>query len=176
MKRLHVLGLFAVLAPAALAHAEMIYIAPAPPPSHLVLADLGLHVIGAGFQTTVSPHLALQLDADFYGPWTQSLANDHGAAATAGGVIRVRPFFYLTRAALRGVWVSPFVQAGFAKGDVDHAVGLAAAGGVSVGYAWLFPHDIALAIGVGVQYHYADTNPGFSSVWPHADFNIGYAF
>lgn len=145
-------------------------------PESMVLADLGLHVIGLGYQRTMTPELAVQLDGDFYGPWTHSLAHNRSANATIGGVLRARAFYYLTGAAPHGWWLSPFVQGGAARGNVDHTVGPTFAVGIAAGYAWLFSHGITLAVGIGAQFDYAHTDPGFQGVWPHADLNVGYAF
>ena len=140
-------------------------------PANVVEADLGLHVVGAGIQRTVAPKVALQLDLDYYSPWTQMLADGHSGTVMSGAVVRARAFWFFDRAP-SGWWVSPFVQAGVAKGTSSGAV---AAGGASIGYTWLVG-KLAIALGVGAQYHYAGAEPGFSGVWPHGDINVGYAF
>jgi hypothetical protein len=140
-------------------------------PDNVVTADLGLHVIGAGVQRTVAPRVAVQVDLDYYAPWTQMLADNHDGTLMAGAIVRARVFGFL-HAAPTGWWLSPFVQAGYAKGTSSGAV---AAGGVSVGYAWLFGR-FALAVGFGAQYHDSRAAPTFSGVWPHGDINAGYAF
>ena len=146
-------------------------VAHAEPGDNLATADLGLHVIGAGYQHTIAPRAAVQVDLDYYGPWTQMLADNHSATTMAGAVVRARVFGFLG-AAPTGWWASPFVQAGVAKGDTS---GLVAAGGIAAGYAWLFG-KLELSIGFGVQYHYSDASPKFSGVWPHGDAIVGYAF
>jgi Protein of unknown function (DUF3575) len=143
-------------------------------PANVALADLGLHVIGVGVQRSVSPHVALQLDLDYYSPWTELLADGRGQFAILGGVVRARVFAYLD-AVPAGWWISPFVQAGYAHGSGGDD-GAVAAAGASIGYTWLFAHRYVLAIGVGAQYHVAHAAPEFSGVWPHADLNLGYAF
>jgi Protein of unknown function (DUF3575) len=143
-------------------------------PDNVVLADLGLHVIGVGEQRTVGAHTAVQLDLDYYSPWTELLADGRPQFAILGGVARARVFLYLD-AALVGWWVSPFVQAGYAHGSGGND-GVVAAAGASIGYAWLFAQRWDLAIGIGAQYHLAHASPSFAGVWPTADLNIGYAF
>ncbi|HEY0253411.1 MAG TPA: hypothetical protein VGC41_17875, partial [Kofleriaceae bacterium] len=99
-------------------------------PENLVLADLGLHVVGIGYQRTISPRVALQIDADSYTPWTQ----EDEFFEVQGAVLRVRPVFYADLAP-RGWWLSPFAQAGV--GTADRGSGLVWAVGATVGYAWL---------------------------------------
>jgi hypothetical protein len=148
-------------------------------PQTIVLADLGLHVVGAGVQRTVAPRVALQANLDWYVPWTQT----EEALDTMGFVLRLRPMFYLTDEAPEGFWISPFVQGGFATAEVagESRVGLAAALGVSAGYALLLLDHLHLAIGAGGQYH-AVVLPGpvsersFRGAYPHADATVGYAF
>ncbi|MBA3541031.1 MAG: hypothetical protein H0T79_15580, partial [Deltaproteobacteria bacterium] len=86
------------------------------PPETVVLADLGLHVIGAGVQRTVAPRVAVQGALEFYSPWAQNLdvlglRDDDVDGDVRGAAIRVRVFGYLG-AAPTGWWLSPFAQAG----------------------------------------------------------------
>ncbi|MEO7326933.1 MAG: hypothetical protein ABI193_00035, partial [Minicystis sp.] len=62
--RLAALALLFVITASPLARAE------APQPRHVVLADLGLHVIGAGYQQCFSPRFSAQVSANYYVPWT----------------------------------------------------------------------------------------------------------
>jgi outer membrane scaffolding protein for murein synthesis (MipA/OmpV family) len=135
-----------------------------------VTADLGLHVIGVGEQHTLTPRVAFQVDLDYYGPWTQMLADDHALTTMSGAIVRARVFGFL-HAAPTGWWISPFVQAGYASGTSTGAV---AAGGISAGYAWLVG-KLSISVGFGVQYHDSEAAPTFSGVWPHGDAIVGYA-
>ncbi len=143
-------------------------------PENLVLADLGLHVVGIGYQRTISPRVALQIDADSYTPWTQ----EDEFFEVQGAVLRVRPVFYADLAP-RGWWLSPFAQAGV--GTADRGSGLVWAVGATVGYAWLVAEHVHIAVGVGAQYDQAripggDAKPHFAEIWPTLDGTIGYAF
>ena len=70
-----------------------------PLPKNIVLADVGLHVVGLGYQRTLTPQVAVQLTASLYVPWTQS-QNFLGAAGSsslgdlAGVIARLRVFIY----------------------------------------------------------------------------------
>lgn len=150
----------------------------AEPPTHAVIADVGLHVVGAGYQQTVSPHLALQIALESYTPWTQE---DQFFELT-GFVVRARPVLY-KQVAPTGWWLSPFVQAGIGSGKRDgmSKSGFVGAAGVSIGYAWLVWNHVHIAVGAGVQYDVAkipggDSRPSFSELWPQLDGTLGFAF
>jgi hypothetical protein len=178
------------LAPALLASALVArFSQAADPPENMLVADLGLHVIGAGFQRTVSPVVSLQVDADFYDPWTQNqdvlglgLANGfHGDLI--GAALRARAFFYPLGSAPSGLWISPFAQQGigWATRNGEKRTGTVTAAGASVGYAFLVGQRVLIAIGFGAQYHAAtipggDGPPSFGRLYPHGDVIVGYAF
>jgi hypothetical protein len=155
-------------------------------PSALV-ADLGLHVVNAGFQRTVSCYLAVQASGGLYVPWTVNanvlgLGAGRPAAATAdiaGFVIRVRPFFFPFATAPTGLWLSPFLQAGVVQGE--GLTGLAMAQGVSAGGTFRLGSRVLIAVGVGAQLHVvwfrgSTQWPGFALPGPTVDINASYAF
>ena len=148
-------------------------------PENVILADLGLHVVGVGWQRTVAPRVALQAALDWYVPWTQT----DEPLDTMGGVLRLRPVFHLTEDAPEGLWLSPFVQGGFARADrgSETEVGPAAAFGASLGYAILVADHLHLSAGAGVQLHGVvipggTGDPTFVGAFPHLDGTAGYAF
>lgn len=143
-------------------------------PDNILVADLGLHVVGVGYQRTFSDHFAFQIDADSYTPWTQ----EDQFFEVQGFVVRVRPVWYLHEAP-RGWWLSPFGQLGVAT--ADRGSGPVWAIGASAGYAWLVADHLHVAIGAGVQYDQAripggSARPAFAELWPQLDGTIGYAF
>jgi hypothetical protein len=168
--------------------------APAPaqadevPPAALV-ADLGLHVIGAGHHQTFTRYLAAQFLLDLYDPWTVSqhllTPNPHHQPNTdlLGAVIRTRIFVHPFGQAPRGLWLSPFTQLGpvWATRAGTKRAGIAGATGLSAGYSlWIRDHAL-LALGAGAQYHAAvipggDTAPSFAGLYPTVDILAGYAF
>ncbi|HMV69041.1 MAG TPA: hypothetical protein PKA64_19495 [Myxococcota bacterium] len=157
-----------------------------PGPANVILADLGLHVIGLGYQRTLTPHVALQGDLDLWVPWTQNIDPFHllGVEGDAAGfVLRARPVFFPFGAAPLGMWISPFVQGGPARGTRDGEVrfGSGWAGGLSVGYAGVVAKHLHLSVGAGGQYHAAiipggSSSPSFHNVFPTVDLTVGYAF
>ena len=157
-------------------------------PKNVLLADLGLHVIGVGYQRSVTPSFALQLDLESYAPWTQNLnlfglSGEAFKADTSGYAVRGRLFWYPSAEAPTGLWLSPFVQGGPVTATREGVAvkGTAFAAGGGVGYAWLFKNTVHLAIGGGLQLHTAhlaggDGIPSFARLYPHLDANLGWAF
>ena len=148
----------------------------------VLLADLGLHVINAGYQRTLGCGFVAQASAGLYSPW---MVNDDVLGLGGGQerdvigvVLRVRPFFFPFAAAPSGLWVSPFFQTGWVSaGDQS---GLAVAGGAAIGWTWWLGSRVLLGIGLGAQWHAVIVDgstapPGFSRLGPHGDINLGYA-
>jgi hypothetical protein len=157
------------------------------PPRNIALADLGLHVVGVGYQRTVTPWMATQLSLNLYGPWTHNMhllsGSDEPDNDVLGGVVRQRIFFYPLREAPIGPWLSPFAQFGVARATKDGKEGSGSVGaiGVSAGYSFLIAKRVHLAVGLGAQYHAAyfasfQGPPRFGGFYPHLDLNLGYAF
>jgi hypothetical protein len=148
----------------------------------VLLADLGLHVINAGYQRTLGCGIVVQASAGLYSPWMVN--NDvFGLGGgvereVIGAVLRARPFFFPLAAAPAGLWVSPFVQAGLVSaGD---QTGIAIAGGAAIGWTWWLGSRVLLGIGLGAQWHAVIVDgstkvPGFTRLGPHGDINLGYA-
>jgi hypothetical protein len=166
----------------------------------VILADLGLHIVAVGVQRVVSQHVSLQASAGLYVPWTQTknvfgVSGDDHAKDTGGsirrsgdpqgGMIRLRPFVYLGPGsqgqALRGLWVSPFIQGGWVTADRNGTsrTGPAAALGATLGYAWLIANRVHASLGAGLQVHSAkvpggDGFPSFFQPFPTVDISLGY--
>lgn len=150
-------------------------------PRTTAVADLGLHVIGAGVQYQLAPHVVVAGDLDFYAPWTEMRHLGFTANAVQGTVVRARAFYFV-RPTPTGLWVSPFAQVGVATtlraGAATSTVGATWAAGASVGYAWLVGR-VAILVGAGAQYHAAYLGagaPSYHTPWPHADAIVGWTF
>lgn len=165
----------------------------AAPPSYFhrrnaVVADLGLHVVNAGYQRTLNCTVALQVSAGLYGPWTVNknvagLAGGDRDADVVGAVLRTRLFVFLRRRAPLGPWLSPFVQGGLVRATVagSKQSGNALAGGLAVGWSFRVARRWLLALGAGAQLHRVSVDgstddPGFSRLGPHVDINVNYTF
>ncbi len=191
------LALAALSSPRA-ARAEMVV----EQPKNAIVLDLGLHVVGIGYQRSFGSNVALQLDLDTYQPWTQE---DNVVGNTSQGydsdlrgvVVRFRPFFYglfhtpyPAGGPPTGFWVSPFVQWGLAWAttttsvNIETQTGHVFAAGVSAGWAWLLWSHLWVMLGAGGQYHMAKIPqtiaftyvPSFARIYPQIDANLGLAF
>ncbi|MCC6994381.1 MAG: hypothetical protein IT370_07115 [Deltaproteobacteria bacterium] len=166
----------------------------AAPPSYFhrrnaVVADLGLHVVNAGYQRTLNCTVALQVSAGLYGPWTVNknvagLAGGDRDADVVGAVLRARLFVFLRRRAPLGPWLSPFVQGGLVRATVaagSEQSGSALAGGLAAGWTFRVARRWLLALGLGAQLHRVSVDgstdaPGFARLGPHVDINVNYTF
>lgn len=155
----------------------------------MLVADLGQHVVGVGYQRSTSRWVGAQIVAAYYQPWTQNIdfLGLSGAANTGGdlrGAIgRVRVFFHPFGSAPTGLWISPFAQAGVGWGlrNDTRVAGPVSAAGVSAGYSALLGSSVLLGGGLGVQYHAAKIPggggpPRFSRYYPQVDIQLGYLF
>lgn len=154
---------------------------------HALVADLGMHVVGVGYQTTLHCLVSVQLSASLYVPWamnknTLGLAGDrrNGDADTLGFVVRGRLFFYPAGESPTGFWLSPFVQSGavWATREGTQQAGFTAAVGLSVGWTFALGDRVLLGLGLGGQYHVATfggdvEEPGFERFSPNVDLNLG---
>ena len=152
------------------------------PPKNTLLLDLGLHVIGAGYQRTVSGRVALSVTAGLYDPWTTT----DEVGDIRGGYLRIRPYVFVVGAAPSGLWISPFVQAAMVSAHLAKTAGGSKPGGAfafgaALGYAFLFGDWLHLSLGAGGQYHYVEVasderSPAFHGLHWHIDATLGVAF
>ena len=191
MPAIHLRLLAAALAFALVAHASSAHADEPrePPHDEMVVADLGQHVVGIGYQRNISPWLAGQIAASYYQPWTQNInflglsGDAHKGGDLRGVIARGRVFIHPFGAAPTGLWVSPFVQAGVGWGvrNGERRGGPLSAAGVSVGYSGMITQSVLLGGGLGIQYHAAriaggDTPPSFSRFYPQVEIQLGYVF
>lgn len=149
------------------------------PKKNIVIADLGLHVVAVGYQRTIASNIALSASVGLYDPWTTT----DKVGDIRGGILRVRPYVFLSDDAPRGWWFSPFAQGGVVRGiraGVEKQ-GLALSVGAALGYAFLIANVLHLSFGLGGQAHAAQvsggsTPPSFQGAWIHADATVGVAF
>lgn len=157
---------------------------------NLVNADLGLHVVGVGYQRRLTCWLSVELDLDLYVPWTVNDdvlglgGSDWAESYDVRGLgPRLRAFVHPFSNAPRGLWISPYTQlmlvrATRAGQSVD---GTAFAVGLSAGWSWLIADRVRIALGLGAQYHQATLDgsqraPGFARFAPTVDIQVGWAF
>lgn len=144
-------------------------------PQQAIIADLGLHVIGVGYQRAFTDRVSVSVSFDLYVPWTFTRLGGSNQSDLAGLVVRARPYFIL----VAGLWVSPFIQGGVGRVTNPEAFGGVGAAGASVGYAGVLFDHLLLSAGLGVQVHAAwigASPPSFLGAWPHVDLIAGYTW
>lgn len=150
-----------------------------PRPKNVVLADLGLHVVGVGYERVLSGGVAVQAAAEWYVPWTQGSPT---TLALFGVALRTRLFFHPFGSAPNGLWLSPVGTWGYGRYSFE---GVERGGpmwsvGASIGYAGTLFRRLHLSIGVGGQYNAAAFGiaepPSYARFYPTVDGTVGYAF
>lgn len=160
--------------------------APAAPRPNAVQLDLGLAVIGLAYERVLHPRFAMHFEAQIFGTWfgpTFDLPNMTGL----GG--QIRPSFFVTDDAPRGVYVAPFLRVDRVSTTAPSANGAPAATGSGVGfstgvfggYSFLFAERVNLRIGAGAQYLSYVVDAGgarvaFKTFFPALDLVVGFVF
>jgi hypothetical protein len=149
----------------------------APARADQLQADLGLSVIAAGYEKTVSTRIAVAAEAGVFGtyflPWF-----DLGDR-TVGGIGGVRATIF-AQSDNRGLYFTPYFRAGYTSGeDEDTGMkgsGLAVTSGFFIGYVVRPISKLDLRIGAGAQYIYIDGDNGVEASTPFValDFTLGY--
>jgi hypothetical protein len=150
----------------------------APELPHQVQADLGLAVIGLGYEVPVAERLAIQLEAQIFGtyflPWFDAGDDAKGLGAELRVTWFARPtgrgFYALAYGRLDGVRI---------ERDERTADGLGVSGGAVAGWAFRLAPRLDLRLGLGAQYIYTraeaqGTRLGASTPFPTADVVLGY--
>lgn len=158
-----------------------------------LVADLGQHVLSAGYQRTLGCYAVAQASAGLYLPWNVNLnvfgqgADDQPDGNVRGFVVRARVFVFPLGRAPSGLWVSPFVQAGVVtatrRGDAggDALSGNTVAAGLTAGWTWRLGERVLLGLGFGGQYHRAafegtTAYPGYGRLATTVDINLSWRF
>lgn len=137
--------------------------------------DGGLSIIGPAYEHPVTAHVAIAVEAGVFGtyflPWFD-LGDE-----TIGGVGGVRVTWF-PRPGGRGLYLTPYVRAGYTSGEHDGVDGSGAVvtAGAFVGYAFRLTRRLDLRAGLGAQYIYIGGDDGFGASTPFAaiDFTVGY--
>lgn len=137
-------------------------------------ADLGLSVVGFGYERPVSAHLAVEGQGGIFGtyflPWFDRGDDVQGLQAGA----RVTWF---ARASGHGLYVAPYVRGVAVRGaqDGQEGTGLGGSAGVFAGWALPLTPRVDLRVGGGVQYIYFDAGPlSASTPFVAIDALLGY--
>jgi hypothetical protein len=170
--------------PAIVAPAEPSPPPPAPEPPHrpnAVQLDLGLGVVGLAYERVFARWMAVQVEAHVFGTWFGPIVADFPNLRGLGG--QIRPSFFLTGDAPRGVYVAPYVRVERVTAEVNEASGnnVGWSAGAFGGYSLLFAERFNLRVGAGAQYlsyvvRVDGTRVAFKSVFPALDLVLGVVF
>jgi len=155
----------------------LLVLASAPARADQIQADLGLSVIAGAYEHKLSTRTAIAVEGGVFGtyflPWF-----DLGDK-TVGGIGGLRLTIF-PQSDNRGWYVTPYVRAGYTKGD-DEDTGMSGAGfamttGFFVGYVFRPVGTLDLRVGAGAQYIYIDGDNGVEASTPFValDFTVGY--
>ena len=137
-------------------------------------ADLGLSVVGVGYERPVAGHVAVQAQGGIFGtyflPWFDRGDRVQGLQLGA----RVTWF---ARASGRGLYVAPYFRGVAVRGEVDGQTGqgLGFTAGTFVGWAIGLGERLDLRLGAGAQWISFDADPlAASTPVLAADILLGY--
>jgi hypothetical protein len=141
-------------------------------------ADLGLAVIGLGYEVPIAARLALQLEGQIFGtyflPWFDAGDDAKGLGAELRATWFARP-------SGRGLYVLAYGRLDAVRIDRDDltADGVGVSAGAAVGWAFRLTRRLDLRVGAGAQYIYLraetqGTRLGASTPFPTLDGVLGY--
>jgi hypothetical protein len=149
--------------------------------------DLGLGVVGLGYERFFERRVSAELEAQIFGTWFGP-AIDMPNLRGFGG--QLRPSFFLTDDGPRGLYLAPFLRlhrvTAEANGIEGHRIGWST--GAFLGWGFLFAERLSLRIGAGLQYmSYAvdvptgpnpvqTTRVAFDTFFPAVDLVVGFVF
>jgi hypothetical protein len=132
-------------------------------------ADLGLTVVAAGYEQPAGERVAVTVEAGLFGtyflPWFD-LGDD-----TIGAIGGVRTTWF-QHADMRGLYVAPYLRAGYVTGEHEGGVegikgdGAAVTAGAFVGWAFPATKQLDIRIGGGAQYIYISGSHGLEASTP----------
>lgn len=142
--------------------------------------DLGLAVIGLAYERILHPRFAVQVEAQIFGTWFGPIVDLPNMRGFGG---QIRPSFFLTDDAPRGLYVAPFTRVDRVSSTANDITGSAVgfSSGVFAGYSFLFAERVNLRVGTGAQYmsyvvQAASTRIAFKTFFPALDLVVGYQF
>jgi hypothetical protein len=142
----------------------------APPPQ--VQLDLGLSVIGAGYEHPVGRRFAVQAEAFVFGTYFLPWFDLGDRVAGMGGGVRLTRF---ARDDGRGLYVTPYLRVASVGEAITDFDGIAVTAGVFVGWAIGLGERVDLRLGGGAQWIYVEANElDASTPFLAADITLGY--
>jgi len=157
----------------------LLVLASTPARADQVQADLGLTVVAAGYEQPIADRIHLAVEGGLFGtyflPWFDLGDNVIGAI---GGVRTT----WFQKPDLHGLYVAPYVRAGYIAGEHEGGVegikgdGAAVTVGAFVGWALPATKQLDIRIGGGAQYIYISGSQGLEASTPFIalDFVVAY--
>lgn len=137
-------------------------------------ADLGLSVVGLGYEHPVAANVAVEVQGGIFGtyflPWFDR--GDDVQGLQLGGRVT-----WFARASGRGLYVAPYLRGVAVRGEVDgqSGQGLGVTAGAFVGWALGLGERVDLRLGAGAQWIYFDADPlAASTPFLAADILVAY--
>jgi hypothetical protein len=148
-------------------------------PRAQIQADLGLSVICVGYEfpmwnQPVSIFVGAGIFGTYFLPWFDRGDN------VIGGVGDLRVTWFPRSEDGRGLYITPYLRAGYASGDDEdtgaHGAGVVTTTGVFVGYAFRLSNRLDLRVGAGGQYIHigGDNGVGASTPFVALDATLGF--
>ena len=146
-------------------------------PTSILQADLGLAILGIGYERVMSPSWSLRVTGQYNRTWYTD-ADLHAAA------VEIRSFWFPMGHGPRGLYVAPFARVALVRAQsetVDPTTGPGWTAGVSAGYGFRLGRRLLLRLGAGFQYwdYEVDAEPeNVGLKRPHIglDLMLGYAW
>ena len=137
-------------------------------------ADLGLSVVGVGYEWPIAAHVAVEAQGGIFGtyflPWFD-LGDD-----VKGLQVGTRVTWFASTSG-RGLYVAPYLRAVAVRGTLDgvDGEGFGVTAGAFAGWALALTTRLDLRVGAGAQYIYYDADPlAASTPFIALDVLVGY--
>ena len=151
------------------------------PDQNQIQADLGMTVIGIGYERTVAPQLTLGIAAESLETWFGHWFN---RPELGGFGVGLRATWFPYGCAPHGLYVAAFSRIiRTTDWGNDGGIGATAGitGGLFIGESFVFAKHWNLRVGLGVQYialqvPTATSSLAFRTLWPGLDTVLGYTF
>ncbi len=133
-------------------------------------ADVGLAVIGIGYEYPIARHLAIMGEAQIFGtyflPWFSAGDSVQGLG------LQIRATWYFWPCG-RGPYVMAFGRGDGVRGDAGDGLGIS--GGAAAGWIWKLTEKLDLRLGAGAQYiHLQGGKLATSTPFPTLDAVVSY--
>lgn len=153
---------------------------PRPVVHNAVQAELGLGVIGLAYERTLTDRVAVQVSLQAFGTWWGPFFD---LPRFSGFGAQIRPTFFLTADAPRGVYLAPFFRSAAVSATANDVTGRGVGWSVGtfMGYSFVLGERWNVRVGAGAQYMSYAVDAGttrieWKRIYPALDLVVGYGF